>query len=71
MPNNEYGKEIIRFGNWSVRGNGIVWDDGSGPEYFIDKSRLWETGVGERQNMWDWLVHLTEKVGSKRETYLR
>ncbi|PHR49840.1 MAG: hypothetical protein COA32_01515 [Fluviicola sp.] len=51
----------MRFGNWKVNEEGIEWV-GSVGEYFIHKSRLNETGHGERSGMFDFLVHLTEKT---------
>lgn len=48
-----------KIGKWLVTEEGIEWTGEI--EYFIDKERLLESGSGERNNMYDWLVHMPTK----------
>lgn len=52
--------EVFKIGNWLVTVDGIEWG-GEEKEYFIEKERLLESGDGERENMYDWLIHLCGK----------
>lgn len=52
--------EAFKIGNWLVTVDGIEWT-GEEREYFIEKDRLLENGDGERNNMYDWLIHLCSK----------
>lgn len=56
----EYGKEVIRFGNWVVTSLGMYFDMPNN-NYFINKNRLSEMGFDNRKEHWDWLVHLADK----------
>jgi len=58
----EHGTDVIWFGQWVVTSEGIAWGNGSGPSYFVAKDRLWETRPGSDRQIWDWLVHMTEKT---------
>ncbi len=51
----------FKIGNWEINQNGIEWKGKTGRELIIDKDRITETGVGARENTYDWLIHLTEK----------
>lgn len=48
-------------GNWEINQEGIEWKGETGRELIIDKERITEAGIGERENTYDWLIHLTEK----------
>ncbi len=52
----------IKIGNWDVTTNGIEWKGPYGRELLIDKDRLDEGGIGDRENTYDWLIHLVEKT---------
>lgn len=50
---------LQQIGKWLITEEGIEWTGGN--EYFIDKDRILEAGPQNRQKMYDWLVHMTEK----------
>lgn len=58
-----------RFGNWIVNENGIEINGESykNIDYNIEMTRLLEYGHAERQGLYDWLIHLTEKKWLKVE----
>jgi len=51
----------MKIGNWLITPNAIVWNGIPNMDYEIERSRLLELGLGERDQMYDWLIHLTEK----------
>ncbi len=53
--------EIIKtFGDWIIDEGGITWTTHG--DYFIEKSRLWETIDGNNGVLlFDWLIHMAEK----------
>ena len=51
----------FKIGNWEINQQGIEWKGETGRELIIDKERITETGFGERENTYDWLIHLTGK----------
>lgn len=53
--------ENFKIGNWTIKEDGIHWNDVDN-EYFIPKQNLSESGTGDRQNAYDWLVHLSTKA---------
>lgn len=54
--------ETIIIGNWTITDEGIRWCGTPQVNCFISKDRLAETGVGDRANMYNWLVHMVEKT---------
>lgn len=56
----------FKIGNWLINDEGIIWNGPSG-KYTITKERLTESGPEGRERMYDWLVHLPEKVWLTRE----
>ena len=51
----------FKIGNWDITEQGIEWKGEVGVELIIDRDRITETGIGNREDTYDWLVHLTEK----------
>jgi hypothetical protein len=51
----------FKIGNWEINQSGIEWKGETGRELIIDRDRITESGFGERENTYDWLIHLTEK----------
>lgn len=51
----------FKIGNWEINQSGIEWKGEAGRELIIDRDRITESGFGERENTYDWLIHLTEK----------
>jgi len=52
----------IKIGNWLINDNGIQWDGQPAVDYKIFKNTLNCIGSGDREKMYDWLVHLPEKT---------
>lgn len=52
-----------KIGNWLIDQDGIKWDGVPKHTYEIAKGRITE----ERDNMFDWLVHMSEKTWLTRE----
>lgn len=48
----------IAFGQFIVDDDGILIND----NYRISADRLWETREFKKIELWDWLIHLTEKT---------
>lgn len=55
----------FKIGNWLIDNEGIKWDGKPDTEYVISVDSLNEAGAGNRSEMYDWLVHLTEKTWIK------
>ena len=47
--------------NWLINHNGIKWVGTPPVDYEISRDRITECGPGERNNMYDWLVHMPTK----------
>ena len=55
-----------KFGNWEVTNDGIIWT--SVPiGYFVPREEIHDGGFGERENVYDWLVHLPGKTWLSRK----
>lgn len=57
----------FKIGNWLIEEGWIKWDGSPKLDYFIEKKRITEPGPGDRNEMYDWLVHLVEKTWITRE----
>lgn len=53
--------EEIKIGNWIIKADGIHWNSPIN-EYLIPKDELIVSGTGNREKMYDWLVHLPSKT---------
>lgn len=51
----------FNIGNWEINQHGIEWKGKRGRDLLIEKDRITETGFGDRESTYDWLIHLTEK----------
>ncbi len=54
----QFGNQIIRFGDWIVTHQGILHVD---PEYFIPNKDLWKRWMDSAKDKWDWPIHVVEK----------
>ncbi len=54
----QFGKPIIRFGDWIVTHQGILHMD---PEYFIPNKELWTPWKDTVHDKWEWPIHVAEK----------
>lgn len=59
--------ENFKIGNWLITDKGIMWNKENDPEYFIAKETLVQSGPQDRNNMYDWLVHLPRKSWINKE----
>lgn len=48
--------------NWLITEEGISWNGEPDVSYNISRDRLLELGPGDRNRMYDWLVHMPEKT---------
>jgi hypothetical protein len=59
--------EISKIGSWTITADGIIWSGQPDVDYLIHKDRLDKAGTGERENTYDWLIHMVEKTWLTRK----
>ena len=51
---------MTQFGKWTVTADGI--EKGSPNKYHILRNVLGQEGQGDREGMYDWLIHISQKT---------
>ena len=51
----------MRVGNWEINHKVVSWCKGDDVEYLIEIERMLESGPGDRNDKYDWMLHIIGK----------
>jgi hypothetical protein len=58
---------LFTIGNWEISNQGIKWKGTPLQLFSISIEEIRNTGFGERENMYDWLIHVMSRNWITRE----